>query len=401
MTAIPRFISTLLIATLAYFSAPVYADDWSSLVNQARGQTVYFHAWGGSQPINDYLDWVAERVQQDYGVELVHVKVTETGAVVSQVLSEKTAGRDQNGSVDLVWINGENFAAMKANDLLFGPFTEQLPNYALVDTENKPTTRFDFTTPVDHLEAPWGMAQLVFMYDSARLDTAPASMSELLDFARANPGRFTYPAPPAFHGTTFIKQALLELTDSPEALTEPVSDADFDAVTAPLWAYLDDLHPLMWRRGQTFTNGAPEMLRLLADGEIAISLSFNPNDASNAIANGELPASIRTYVHDAGSIGNTHFVAIAYNSSHTAGAQVVANFLMSPEAQARKADTRAWGDPTVLAMDKLSAEQRALFDALPRGDATLSPAELGSVLREPHASWVEALEQAWLERYAR
>lgn len=391
----------LMFALLTALLHPALADDWDSILADARGQTVYFHAWGGSQPINDYLNWVAQRVEADYGVELQHVKVTETGAVVSQVLSEKTAGRDQNGSVDLVWINGENFAAMKANDLLFGPFTQNLPNYDLVDLDNKPTTRFDFTTPVDGLEAPWGMAQLVFIYDSARVNTPPASMAELLQFAQANPGRFTYPAPPAFHGTTFIKQALLELTETPDALYQPVENADFDAVTAPLWAFLDELHPLMWRRGQTFTKGAPEMQRLLADGEIAISLSFNPNDASNLIATGELPDSVRTYVHDAGSIGNTHFVAIPYNSSQTAGAQVVANFLMSPEAQARKADTNVWGDPTVLALDKLDADQRARFDALPLGAATLAADELGAVLREPHASWVGELEQAWLERYSR
>ncbi|PTY39042.1 hypothetical protein BGP77_09850 [Saccharospirillum sp. MSK14-1] len=392
---------SLLFTTLTALSCLTWADDWQDVLNDADGQTVYFHAWGGSQPINEYLSWVADQVEQEYGIQLEHVKVAETGAVVSQVLSEKTAGRDDNGSVDLVWINGENFAAMKANDLLFGPFTHNLPNYAWVDTENKPTTRFDFTTPVDHLEAPWGMAQLVFMYDSARLENAPTSMTQLLDFAHSNPGRFTYPAPPAFHGTTFLKQALLELTETPDALYQPVEQADFEAVTEPLWTFLDEMHPLMWRRGQTFTNGAPEMQRLLADGEIVISLSFNPNDASNAIANGELPDSIRTYVHDAGSIGNTHFVAIPYNSSHTAAAQVVADFLMSPQAQARKANTDVWGDPTVLSMDKLNAEQRALFDALPTGVATLPPDELGSVLREPHTSWVGALEQAWLERYAR
>lgn len=391
----------LLFATFMALSCAAWADDWQDVLNQADGQSVYFHAWGGSQPINNYIRWVAERVKQDYGITLEHIKVAETGAVVSQVLSEKTAGRDQNGLVDLVWINGENFAAMKANNLLFGPFTQNLPNYRLVDTENKPTTRFDFTTPVDHLEAPWGMAQLVFMYDSARLEHAPTSMAELLDFAHHNPGRFTYPAPPAFHGTTFLKQALLELTDSTEALYQPVKQADFNAVSAPLWAFLDELHPLMWRRGQTFTQGAPEMQRLLADGEIAISLSFNPNDASNAIANGQLPDSIRTYVHSAGSIGNTHFVAIPYNSGHSAAAQVVANFLMSPEAQARKANTNIWGDPTVLAMGKLNTAQSAFFAALPAGVATLTPDELGSVLREPHPSWVGALEQAWLERYAR
>lgn len=393
-------LAATLTATLA--TGPALAEtSWTETLEQARGQTVYFHAWGGSEVINDYLRWAADRVEDDYGITLEHVKVAEIGTVISQILSEKTAGRDSGGAADLVWINGENFASMKENDLLFGPFTQNLPHYELVDTENKPTTLYDFTTPVDNLEAPWGMAQLVFMADMARVDETPHSMLDLLDFARENPGRVTYPAPPAFHGTTFLKQALLELAADREPLYQPVDDADFEAVTEPLWAYLDLLHPLMWRNGQTFTSGAPEMTQLLNDGEIMLSLSFNPNDASNAIANGELPDTVRTYVYDAGSIGNTHFVGIPYNSDNTAAAQVVANFLMSPEAQARKADPRVWGDPTVLALDKLSEAERALFEQLPQGVATLPADELGSVLREPDASWVTALERAWQQRYAR
>ena len=393
-------LAATLTATLATGTA-LAETSWTETLEQARGQTVYFHAWGGSEVINDYLRWAAERVEDEFEVTLEHVKVAEIGTTISQILSEKTAGRDSGGAADLVWINGENFAAMKENDLLFGPFTQDLPHYPLVDTDNKPTTLFDFTTPVDNLEAPWGMAQLVFMADTARVDETPRSMLDLLDFARDNPGRVTYPAPPAFHGTTFLKQALLELAADREPLYNPVDDADFDTATEPLWAYLDLLHPLMWRDGETFTSGAPEMTQLLNDGEIVLSLSFNPNDASNAIANGELPDTVRTYVHDAGSIGNTHFVGIPYNSDHTAAAQVVANFLMSPEAQAQKADASVWGDPTVLALDKLSESDRALFEQLPEGVATLSADELGAVLREPDASWVPALERAWQQRYAR
>ena len=393
-------LAATLTATLATGTA-LAETNWTGTLEQARGQTVYFHAWGGSEVINDYLRWAAERVEDEFEVTLEHVKVAEIGTTISQILSEKTAGRDSGGAADLVWINGENFAAMKENDLLFGPFTQDLPNYPLVDTDNKPTTLFDFTTPVDNLEAPWGMAQLVFMADTARVDATPRSMLDLLDFARDNPGQVTYPAPPAFHGTTFLKQALLELAADREPLYSPVDEADFDTVTEPLWAYLDLLHPLMWRNGETFTSGAPEMTQLLNDGEIVLSLSFNPNDASNAIANGELPDTVRTYVHDAGSIGNTHFVGIPYNSDNTAAAQVVANFLMSPEAQAHKADTSIWGDPTVLALDKLAESDRALFEQLPAGVATLSADELGAVLREPDASWVPALERAWQQRYAR
>jgi len=389
----------LLASTLITTTTFAAADDWQSIVNRAKGQDVYFHAWGGDEHINDYIQWAIDQVEQKYDVHVTHVKNVAPNAV-NQILSEKAAGKDHDGAVDLMWINGENFANMKANGLLYGSFTQQLPNYALVDTENKPTTLYDFTTPVDNLEAPWGMAQLVFQYDSANVAKAPTSAEELLKFAEDNPGRFTYPAPPAFHGTTFIKQVLLELTHQNEALYQPVELADFDAITAPLWAYLDKLHPLMWQKGKVFTDGAPRMKQLLNDGEIYISLSFNPFDASNAIANGDLPDTVRTYVHSMGTIGNTHFVAIPYNSGSVEGAMVFANFLMSPEAQARKANTQIWGDPTVLSMDKLSAEQKALFDNLPKGKATLSNEALSKVLLEPHASWVEALEKAWLERYS-
>ena len=84
----------------------------------------------------------------------------------------------------------------------------KLPAYAKVDATGKPTTRVDFSEPVDGMEAPWGMAQLTFYADRARVAQPPASWAELLDWARRNPGRFTYPKPPAFHGTTFLKQLL-------------------------------------------------------------------------------------------------------------------------------------------------------------------------------------------------
>ena len=394
-----KILTPVLALTLATASFTAHAEEWPSILEQAKGQTVNFHAWGGDEHINSYIQWAIERVKDDYGVTVKHIKNVAPNAV-NQILSEKTAGKNSGGAVDLMWINGENFANMKANELLYGAFTQDLPNYALVDTENKPTTLYDFTVPVENLEAPWGMAQLVFQHDTAFVKSAPQSAQELLIWAKNNPGRFTYPAPPAFHGTTFVKQMLIELTNKNEALYAPVDQADFDTLTKPLWQYLDELHPVMWQQGKVFTDGAPRMKQLLNDSEIYLSLSFNPFDASNAIANGDLPTTVRTHIHQSGTIGNTHFVAIPYNSSSAQGAMVFANFLMSPEAQARKANTEIWGDPTVLAMNKLDTDDKNRFTALPTGVATLSNEALSNVLLEPHASWVEAIEKAWLQRYS-
>ena len=174
-------------------SAPASADSWEEVVEQARGETVFMNAWAGSEKINAFIAWAGERVAMDYGITLRHVKIDDTSTVVSRVLAEKAAGKDADGSVDIVWINGENFANMKQNGLLFGPFAEELPNFALVDVVNSPSVVTDFTIPVEGLEAPWGKAQIVFMHDTARLAEPPRSMVALLAWAKENPGRVTYP----------------------------------------------------------------------------------------------------------------------------------------------------------------------------------------------------------------
>ncbi len=399
--------AALVMATVAFISGVSASEakttTWQTIVEQSKGQTVYFNAWGGSEQINDYIDWATDQVDKRYGIALKHVKVSDTSNVVSRVLAEKAAGRNSNGTVDLVWINGENFRSMKQNGLLFGPFVQDLPSFKGVNPQENPSTVLDFGEPVEGLEAPWGMAQLVFIYDTdsfSRKETVPpANASELLEFARKHKGRVTYPLPPDFVGTTFLKQLLSELTPDPGALLKPVSAADFAAVTSPLWRYLDELHPLLWREGETFPANNLALTPMLDDGEILLSMTFNPAYASSAIANGELPDTVRTYVHDVGTLGNTHFLAIPFNSDSTGAAQVVINFLLSPEAQAHKANPDVWGDPTVLSMSQLKGVERKRFSSLPLGPATLSPEALGKVLPEPHSSWVAELEDAWKARY--
>jgi len=388
------------LVSLARAAAPVDPADWDAVLQEARGQTVYFYAWGGEPRINNYIAWAAQTVRERYGVRVNHVKVSDTAEVVTRVLTEKAAGRMEGGAVDLVWINGENFAAMKREGLLQStPWSTSLPNYRFVDVAGKPTVEVDFTVPVEGLEAPWGMARLVFFHDSARPQTMPTSALALGEWIAENPGRFTYPQPPNFLGTTFLKQLLLELTPDPDVLETPATDENFDAVTEPLFAWLDAATPNLWRGGRAYPASAADLRRRLGDGELDIAFDFNPSAASSGIASGELPYTVRSFVFADGTLGNTHFVAIPFNPSAAAGAMVLANFLLSPEAQARKQDPAVWGDPTVLAVDRLTDEDRVRFDAIDLGVATLRPQELGPALPEPHPSWVERVEQEWSRRY--
>ncbi|MCF6444943.1 ABC transporter substrate-binding protein [Nereida sp. MMG025] len=391
----------ILSAAVVAAALPAWADtdptDWASVTAAAKGQTVYWNAWGGSTQTNDFIAWVGSRVAQDYGITLEHVKLSDTADAVSRVLAEKAAGQDDDGAIDMIWINGANFASMKQANLLFGPFAEDLPNWSIVDVEGK-TVQTDFTVPVEGFEAPWAMAQVVFMYDTADISAPLTSMQAILEWSQANPGRFTFPQPPDFLGTTFLKQALIDLSDDASALQAPAGD-NYDAVTAPLWAFMEALTPTLWRQGRAYPQTGPRQMQLIADGEVDLAISFSPGEASAAIANFQLPETVRTFVLEKGTLGNASFVAIPYNSGSKEGAMVVANFLMSAEAQVRAQDPNILGYGTVLNMDALPQSDRAAFDALELGVATLSPAQLGTALPEPHPSWMTRIEADWIERY--
>ncbi len=294
-----KIVSTLgIMATVAY-SATIYADEatstnnWNQIEQQAEGQTVYFHAWGGSQEINRYLQWAGKKLQSEYGVTLKHVKVTDIAETTTRLLAEKAAGKNTEGSVDIVWINGENFRSMKESALLFGPFTQTLPNWQYVD-KSLPID-VDFSEPTEGLEAPWGVGQLVFIHDQETLHNPPQSFSEMLSYAQAFPNRLSYPRPPEFHGTSFIKSLLIELTNNNPALAQPVSEDNFQDVTAPLWAYLDKFHKVAWRGGKQFPAGTSESIQLLDDGQLDLAITFNPNSVYSAQASGRLAETTKAY----------------------------------------------------------------------------------------------------------
>ncbi|TQM92375.1 ABC transporter substrate-binding protein [Roseinatronobacter monicus] len=397
-----KYLTTAALALLAF--SPLSADtpdptDWDSVLEAARGQTVYWHAWGGDPRINAFIASVGTDMQERHGVTLEHVRLADTADAVTRVISERQAGRDTGGAVDVIWINGANFASMKEQGLLFGPFAESLPNWPLVDTEANPAVLIDFTLPVEGYGSPWAMFQMVFEYDSATLPEPPRTLDALRAWIAENPGRFTYPQPPDFLGTSFLKQALYGVLDDPSVLMGSTDNVDYDTVTAPLWAFLDEITPNLWRQGRAYPANEPALGQLLADGEIDIAFAFNPGRASAAIADGELQDTVRTFVFEEGTLANSSYLSIPYNAANSEGALVLANLILDPEIQARAQDPAILGFQTVLGLHLLEDADRAQFEALELGIATLAPDQMGKGLKEPHPSWMTRIAEDWTARY--
>jgi putative spermidine/putrescine transport system substrate-binding protein len=378
---------------------PGYAGkDWDAILAEARGQTVNFYMWGGSDVINGWVTgFVAETLQVKYGVTLNMVPIADSPEYVNKVLGEKQAGRDTDGAVDLVWVNGENFRTMRQGDLLYGPFAQFLPNAVYVNGDD-PSVKNDFGYPVEGYESPYGKAQFVMIYDSAKVSEPPKTIAALLAWAQANPGQFTYAAPPDFTGSAFVRHVCYHAAGGYETLLGDFQQTVFDSQAPACWETLNDLEASLWRAGETYPENRTRMQDLFANGEVAFDMAYNPAEASSLIAQGKYPETARTFVFDEGTIANTHYLAIPYNSPHKAAAMVVANFMLAPEAQLSKADPAGWGDLPVLDPARLPAEWQQKFAALPRGPATLAPETLAAArLPELQAAWLEAFETGWEE----
>jgi putative spermidine/putrescine transport system substrate-binding protein len=388
-------VAILLLSTLPTFAA---ALAWPEIETRAKGQTVDWFMWGGFPSTNAYVNgYVAPRVKELYDITLRQVPVKDIAEVVSKLLVEKQAGKIAGGDADLMWINGENFRTCKRHGLLGGPFADLLPNQKLVDW-SKPSVKNDFGEPVEGLESPWGSAQVVMIYDSRRTPAPPTTVAALLDWARRNPGRFTYPAPPDFTGSVFVRHVFYHAAGEVAAWQGPFDEKRFEAAAGAAYKLLRDLAPFLWREGRTYPESPIRLSQLLADGEVDFALSYHPAEASKMILDGLYPESVRTFVFEEGTIANTHFVAIPFNAADKEGAMVVANFLISPEAQLKKADPSVWGDFPAIDLGRLEPAWQARFAALPRGPATLPNDVLQRrQLPEPPSEILIRLEKGWDE----
>lgn len=372
----------------------VSTADWDAIVEAAKGTTVTFYGWGGDEERNNWLNTtVASYLKDNYDItlEVVGMNIDD---ILAKLSGEKQAGTE-TGTIDMIWINGENFYSAKENGLLWGPFTDKLPNMeAYIDMED-PETLKDFCMPIEGYEAPYGKAQMVLYNDSAVTPEAPNSAEELLEYCKKYQGKVTYPALPDFTGSAFVRNLIYEICGWEQFQT---MEADRDTVKAaiePALEYLRELNPYLWNDGKTFPESSTTVDAMFADGELVCSMSYGPFAVATGIAQGTYTNTTRTFVFDKGTIGNTNYMAIAYDSPNKAGAMVAINAVISADVQLTQySELRTL---PVVATEKLNDDEKAAFDAVDLGEGVLSQAELlAHRLPEMPANLVPIIEDIWL-----
>jgi len=398
-------IIALIIATLALVSGctgnqPSTSDaidlsNFDDVLEAARGTTVTFYGWGGSSATNAWLDnVVGTTLQEQYGIRLNRVPM-DIDDILNKLIGEKQAGVT-SGDIDVVWINGENFYTAKNAGLLYGPFTQYVRNYSVYLSPEDVDLHYDFGTPIEGMEVPYGKAQLVFLGDASVLDSFPSSAGELFELAKQHPGRITYPAPPDFTGSAFVRNILYEIVGFDAIFAAPAEEGALYDVIKPGLDFLVEIGPYLWQEGTTYPSTSPAVEQMFIDGLLLMNVSYTPLRAAQQIMAGEYPDTVETFLFDKGNIGNTHYMAIPYNSPNKAGALALINHIISAEMQITKYDANNWGDLPVFDVDRLSPQQKALLDGIDNGIGILAPDVLfAHRIPEVQAEKIPIIEKLW------
>ncbi len=376
--------------------------SWDDVVATAKGGEVNWFMWGGSDNINRYVtEFIGGLLKERYDIKLNRVGINDTVEAVNLVLSEKESGNNDNGSVDLIWINGENFRSMKQGDMAFCGYLDTLPNNSLIDWSNDAIAN-DFGVAVDGCEVPWSKAQFAFAHDEKRTSTPPNSIPKLISWAQENPGRFTYPAPPDFNGSVFVRHVFYHAAGGAQNLLGDFDQALFDKVADKAWTILNDLEPSLWRAGKTYPQSIQQLDQLFANSEVDITFNYDPSIVGLNIENGSYPETTKGFVLSDGTIGNTSYTLIPFNSPNKAAAMVAQNLLTSAQAQYQKALPDVWGTIPAIDLSRVDAEYTEKFGNLERHPNVVSEAELAAAaLPELQSAWITAIEEGWKENVAR
>lgn len=375
-------------------SARTYAaGSWDEVVAAARGTTVIWRMWRGDPSINAYVDgWVAPRMRDQYGVTVEPVQ-GQGPELVNTLATEREALGGRAGTTSLIWINGETFGQLRGERLLDGPWAHALPNARLVDASSPIVSR-DFEQDPAGYESPWGMVQFALIYDAARMPAPPTSIPALATWIKEHPGRFTHDQ--QFTGVTFLKTVMYALAGGVQAFQGGFDENRYRDGRDRLFAWLAVVRPYFWRSGATYPPDVAAMHRLFANGEIDFTMSNNQNEVVTKVRQKVLPPESRALLLEEGTIANTHYVGIPFNAPNAAGAMVLANFLLSPEAQLEKQRGDVWGDGTVLDVAKLAAPWPSRFDEV-ADDAASLPRELLEARARPevHPLYHSRLLEDW------
>lgn len=372
--------------------------SYKTALKEAKGTTVTYYGFGGSDTQNKWIDDVVTPMMKQKDITVKRVPM-DIDTILNKLTNEKEANKTK-GNMDVLWINGENFYNAKKLDLLDGPLTGKLvPNMAKYIDPKDPDVKKDMQVAVDKLEVPYGNAQFVLIGSKQMFNgDYPTSAEKLLDWAKANPGKLTYVAPPDFTGSAFVRNIIYETVGYKALNDAPATKKGIYKVIKPSLDYLNELKPYLWSEGKTYPKTTAQMDKMFADHQIAMTFSYNQVYAATQRVSGQFTDDAQTFLFDKGTIGNYSYLAVPKTAPNKAAAVVLINTMLSQEAQTKRLNLKYGGTISPYSADKMP---QAMTDKMAENateNNTLSAKELSDKrVPEVASNKIPIIESLWKE----
>jgi putative spermidine/putrescine transport system substrate-binding protein len=215
--------------------------------------------FGGDDELNGYVNGYVKTELAELDITLNQVKINDTAEAVNKVLGEISAGKTDGGSVDLIWINGENFATLKQADAVECGYVEDLPS----TEERRPHQAGHRHRLRPAHRGLRGAVAAGHQLAGLRLHRAHRGRREerrvAVRLVAGEPGRFTYPAPPDFTGSMAVRTFFFDAAGGADQFLGDFDEAKYDAAAPKLWERLNAVEPSLWRGGSTYPASGPEV----------------------------------------------------------------------------------------------------------------------------------------------
>ena len=393
--------------------------SWEDVLERARaeGEVVWGH-WGGSDRLNQWIDFVVTPRMAELGITLRTARVPDTRDAVDLVLAEARSGRGLGqGSIDTIWINGENFLTLSTQELLFGSFADMVPNadnfhWDPANPASGPNL-FDFGHPTDRAEMPWSGDYYTCFFNAANVarEDLPGSHLELEAWLRENPGRFTYIRPPQFNGNAFVSGVLYGFNPDGtgasafQVTAGEMGPEEFIRLTRGAYDWMRRIEPFLLGgggadgvRGDPIYPAGPDGIEAhLINGEIDIGCRYGLYNTATKLETGAFPETVENFVWpDTGMIRNKNFLVIVGNAPNPAAALVFTNEMATVEMQTSQLVDL--GYPLGIDADLLGDDFLATVLAEAPSTMGIGYDELGAVtVPNTHATLIDVQEEVWIE----